>query len=360
MSKESVGTSGEVARGESKLSPLGSGRGRVRSRSLARIIGICCVGAHVNARMGEVAMEHSSLPLVESFKLEWEDLFGSKAAIKPYQTRANGDTYQYLRAADRRVVEYLGDLKKITWPTTVTERHNWIFKKEDYAWGFLEGIYEARGRLRFKSKGGAELMIGTTTPEVAEVYKRLLLIVGVESPLLARSTRNSNGIEGVRIGNLKDLSLIVNNIHSKIPEKELDLEKLRTYKSPRKLVKSRRRSNGFWKTPEGQELMREEAKALLEEYKYVSESLLLKKRKKYLGLAARKDYAGGWLQLLKDIGAPEPTNRPRDIRSEVSIENLPYNFKGEVLDSFAEFITSNPDSKTSLTEFATKYMKGRS
>lgn len=119
-----------------------------------------------------------------------------------------------------------------------------------------------------------------------------------------------------------------------------------------KLTESTRPPNGFWVSDEGQERIRDEAKEFLKTYGNITASLVDKEGKRYVYSLAYNYYSGGWSQLLIDIGV---ASKPTTDLQELSPES-----KRELLDGFAQFIASYPNSKTSLLEYAIKYMKGRS
>lgn len=200
------------------------------SRELAWVLALLASGGNISLKTGSMALMSPN-----------QDLQNAYINIAGNLFRTN-TTWQTLKSSsgERRVPQFnntaiarqIGDLRRVIWPQTITEKHSWILEDPNFTWAFLSGIYDDKGIF---SRDGTQLAFPTVFNNIASFISDLLVRVDIENPYIIKHSSCREGVQAVAIGNIRDLRRFADYIHSAIPAKEQILDSIRsdTARKPR-------------------------------------------------------------------------------------------------------------------------------
>lgn len=204
------------------------------SAELAWMLGVLSNGGYVHP-LGKIVLSSSEdVDLCAKFKEVGEQLFKSDAHVGKISKEVGGRTYNRIEFHNVEASRLLGDLRRTQWPQTIEGKHSWILTDKKYIWSFLEGIFDTRGS---PTEDKPRIRINTTSLNIANFIADLLLRVGIEDFKIVNSSFTAEKINGISIGNLKDLKFFAENVQSSVASKETILEffRQRTLRRPHEL-----------------------------------------------------------------------------------------------------------------------------
>lgn len=206
------------------------------SNEWAWMLGILALGGSASPHNQQIAFASSDPDLLNAFSLRGANLFQTNPTTSINSIRSDGRESRKVVFGNGYMVKALGDLRKESWPETISEKHGWIYENDEYIWSFLEGVCEVRGVISNKP-GKRRIIINTNFRHVANTISDLLVRVGVEQPRDKRDTKAREGIRGVEISRIEDVRFMARHIHSVSPGREGILQSLREsdIKSPAKV-----------------------------------------------------------------------------------------------------------------------------
>ncbi len=223
----------------------------VPSPEYAWTLGVLAAGGNVRSRPASISLPASHDEIIDAFKLVGEHLFRTNA-VELVQRKKSASGKQIERREIRfyniAVTRAIGDFRMDNWPQTLQEVHSWILENEGFIWNFLQGFFELKGNIYSRgnrNKYGIErsnkLVFSTSSIHAAHFIAELLERVGINKPRIIENQSRKNGVAGVSVQNLEDLSHFASNITSLVPQKE---ELLNNYRQidPSVIVSLRNRS----------------------------------------------------------------------------------------------------------------------
>ena len=194
------------------------------SRDLAWMLGVLVSRGYCSPMDDIISVDSVDERFLKTFKSIGERLLRVNARERRVKSVQGSDEKLGISFYSKRSALALGDLRRTVWHNTILEKHGWILAEQEYTWGFIEGVFDRVGYVKFpKDSKGRE--IGFNSKDMAMFIADLLASVGVRRPSVARdSLKRGRDIKGIAICNLDDIKLISNNIHSNIVEKEKRLQ----------------------------------------------------------------------------------------------------------------------------------------
>jgi hypothetical protein len=191
------------------------------STELAWLLGVIASGGSTcqDRRINFVTQD---IALLDKFQ-GWGEMVFETSSTRLYRDKSKDIQGVYFH--NNSLYNWLGDLRRTAWPTTLYEKHDWILGQTDYLWQFIEGFFETRGYVEYGSKKRAGLR--TNYVVAANTLTDLLTSLGTQRPNFRKESRVREGIRGVEFNTIYDLQLIASNIHFVKKDKEEILEKIR-------------------------------------------------------------------------------------------------------------------------------------
>lgn len=200
------------------------------SSGTAWIIGALTGSGHVNAKSGRITLGSKDLEMLQEFKSVSQRALGVSASLKETVIRAKEGREtkrRFVNINNKAGAAYLGDLRQDRWVDTVASKHKWIQLSDRYTWSFLEGLFEVRGDIYIYDPGARLMVIKTASLSGANFISELMVRAGIKDPHIRHSAITKEGVDGVMLGETKDLYTFAQNIHSQIRRKEEKLKLLR-------------------------------------------------------------------------------------------------------------------------------------
>lgn len=196
------------------------------SNEWAWMLGILALGGSASPHNMQISLASADPDLLKAFSLRGANLFHSNPITNYHSVQSDGRESKKVIFGNSYMINALGDLRKESWPSTISERHGWIYDDDEYIWSFLEGACEVRGHFSNKPSK-RRILINTNFPHVANTISDLLVRVGVEQPRVRTDSSAREGIRGVEIDRIDDVRFITSHIHSVSPKREEILKQLR-------------------------------------------------------------------------------------------------------------------------------------
>lgn len=200
------------------------------SREWAWMIGVLAGGGNINLKNRAINITGYDNNFLQIIKSTGERLFGNNARCDDMRKKEDGSVYKILSLHNRSISRQLGDLRRDKYFQTIIEKHRWIIENTNYTWGFLEGIFDTRGKVN-KTQG---VILSTTYPEIANFLSELLVRLDIKNPRTRYKTKSHEDIVGLGLYNKRDVKLFAQNVYSRRPEKEDILNFFRQTESKRK------------------------------------------------------------------------------------------------------------------------------
>lgn len=194
------------------------------SRELAWIIGVLAGGGYSNPNDKRISLDSDNEDFVGEFKSAGERLFGVNASVRMKKGENNTRKLKGVVFHSKKIVETIGDLRGSEWPSTIVSQHKWIIENSNYLWSFIEGIFDRRGNISMDKNRVRGVFIYSDYANVANFLAEILVRVGIKRPLIEHDKRGKENVKGIRFSNKQDLKHFVDNIHSRIQDKEKRLE----------------------------------------------------------------------------------------------------------------------------------------
>lgn len=195
------------------------------SQEFAWLLGALSGGGSVDGRGIELGSK--SEELVQVFKSTAENLFHTNVIVQPRRINNKGRISESQLASiyNRKLAQFVGDLRRNQWPTTLIQNHGWIMERDQYIWNFLEGFFDLRGRVySYPERGKHQISLNTPSNEASLMLANMLTRVDLNILSIGKNKSNRGGVDGINIYNLLDIKRFAQNVHSKVPEKEKQLE----------------------------------------------------------------------------------------------------------------------------------------
>lgn len=196
------------------------------SNEWAWMLGILALGGSTSPHNQQISLTSSDPYLLNAFSLRGANLFHMNPASTIDRAKSDGRETRRVFFGNGYMVKALGDLRRESWPETISEKHRWIYEDDEYIWSFLEGVCEVRGVISNKP-GKRRITVNTNFRQVANTISDLLVRVGIDQPRDKRDSSTREGIRGVEVGTLDDVTYLAQHIHSVNPKREEILQELR-------------------------------------------------------------------------------------------------------------------------------------
>lgn len=196
------------------------------STEWAWMLGIISLGGSTSPQNQQISLVSADSNLLNAFSLRGANLFHTNPSIMLNSTQSDGRKSRKIYFGNGYMVRAIGDLRKESWPDTISERHGWIYEDNEYIWSFLEGACEVRGYVSNKPRK-RRITINSNFKPVANTIADLLVRVGVENPHIKTDSSAREGIRGVDVSKSLDVKHMARHIHSVNQNREKILQELR-------------------------------------------------------------------------------------------------------------------------------------
>lgn len=198
------------------------------TRDMAWILGVLSVG-------GNVVLHERIIRITRKKDHEFLEAFRKVAAdtLNIQGTYHDNKRAEVLRYLEPDIVSKLGDLSRESWPTTLKEKHPWIFTDVEYKLGLIEGLFDARGGVYLGRNRSFTFAYGKNQ-EGSQLLIDLLTEIGVTNPRINKL--GEAGIELVVVSDISSMCLLADNIKSRVSSKEQKLQSVRESLPPTKRV----------------------------------------------------------------------------------------------------------------------------
>lgn len=208
----------------------------IPSGEWAWMLGVLAEGGAVRTDHGIISVTtQEGDPFLEVFKNRGGQLLNIGADIIPGRRASTPNPERIVKFASKHFTELIGDMRTSRWVSTICERHSWVRENNEYIWKFLEGYFERNGSAlmqKANKRGRRGIIFHTNSVINANFLTELLVLAGVQNPKMSPSKQAIEGIDGVAVYNLQDITLVASHIHVMDPEKEARLEHFRSVSAP--------------------------------------------------------------------------------------------------------------------------------
>lgn len=195
------------------------------SREAAWFLGVMSGGGWVEQNRKRVGLDSMHRPLVQSLELVGKNILGVNSSCSD-RPRPDYDGVRIIFYSSRLALA-LGDMSRMAWADTIRDRHGWIQSRDEYVWGFLEGLFEVNGNIylqqRHSKKGIAQRPTVTYWNDsknninlLADLFTR----VGINGLGLSHDKDSVDGVKGISLYRRSDIKVFADHVYSRVPEKE--------------------------------------------------------------------------------------------------------------------------------------------
>ena len=196
------------------------------SSELAWTIGAISGSGHSNPNDNQATLFTVEEDFAEQMRAVASELFQVNPSVRT-DTKDDLKPYHWVVINSSNVTEFLGNLSRSQWPTTVQEQHKWVFSSREYRKWLINGFFDGRGIVSLPThnrRGGID--ISTTYIQVANFLAELLSGLGFDKVTFGH---NGSKLRGVRIYGYREVINFASTFSTCIRSKEERLQFYRDY-----------------------------------------------------------------------------------------------------------------------------------
>lgn len=200
------------------------------SNDLAWIIGVITGRGYSNPeKSGQIVIPtQNNTTFQAEIKSVLEGLFAINVEVGTHSIKNRRGLFVQSRVQlqNSQASRFLGDLRRDNWSRTVSDKHSWILRNQEYMWSLINGFFDAKGSIYIRAGKGTHhiIYLRTTSVIAANFLAELLSQLGITGIGIHRNNSTKSKISEVKVVDLENIILFANHVHSTIEDKEVKLQ----------------------------------------------------------------------------------------------------------------------------------------